>query len=59
VKSDDDDDDDDDMRTVALFNERTQYELVPADKFKEMLVERHEKNGHLCDLYFANPTSSG
>lgn len=45
---------DDDLRTVALNNDRNQYELVLADKIKQLLVERHDKNGHLFDVFFAN-----
>ncbi|KRE92927.1 restriction endonuclease subunit R [Nocardioides sp. Soil774] len=47
--------DDDEMRDVALHNDRSQYELVLAEKIKQFLVERHDKNGHLFDLFFANP----
>jgi type I restriction enzyme R subunit len=46
---------DDDMRGVALNNDRSQYELVLAEKIKQLLVERHSKNGALFDLFFANP----
>jgi type I restriction enzyme R subunit len=46
---------DDEMRDVALHNDRSQYELVLAEKIKEFLVQRHDKNGHLFDLFFANP----
>ena len=46
---------DDEMRTVALNNDRNQYQLVLAEKIKQLLVERHEANGHLFDLFFANP----
>ena len=46
---------DDDLRTVALNNDRSQYELVLAERIKQLLVERHGKNGHLFDIFFANP----
>ncbi|WP_322973079.1 type I restriction endonuclease subunit R [Gordonia pseudamarae] len=46
---------DDDMQAVALHNDRSQYELVLEEKIKEFLLERHEKNGELFDLFFANP----
>ncbi|RYC10561.1 type I restriction endonuclease subunit R [Nocardioides zhouii] len=46
---------DEDMKTVALNNDRSQYELVLANKVKELMVARHEKNGHLFDLFFAKP----
>lgn len=46
---------DDDMKTVALNNDRSQYELVLETKLKEFLVARHEKNGHLFELFFSNP----
>lgn len=45
---------DDDLRTVALNNDRSQYELVLAEKIKQLLVDRHAKNGHLFDVFFAN-----
>ena len=41
--------------TVALNNDRSQYELVLESKVKEFLVDRHEKNGQLFDLFFSNP----
>jgi type I restriction enzyme R subunit len=47
--------DDDDMRAVAENNDRGQYRLVLEQKIKELLVDRHEKNGMLFDLFFANP----
>ena len=47
--------DDEEMRTVALNNDRSQYELVLAEKIKQLLVDRHEANGHLFDMFFANP----
>jgi type I restriction enzyme R subunit len=47
--------DDEEMRDVALNNDRTQYELVLAERIKDFLVERQDKNGHLFDLFFANP----
>ena len=46
---------DDDMRAVAVNNDRTQYELVLAEKVKQLVLERHDKNGQLFDLFFANP----
>jgi len=46
---------DDDLRTVALNNDRSQYELVLSERIKALLVERHDKNGHLFDIFFANP----
>jgi type I restriction enzyme R subunit len=45
---------DDDMRTVAQNNDRSQYELVLTERIKQLLVERHDKNGQLFDLFFAN-----
>ena len=47
--------DDDEMRDVALHNDRSQYELVLAERIKEFLVQRHDANGALFDLFFANP----
>ncbi|YAL83400.1 hypothetical protein ACMYYO_00950 [Dermacoccaceae bacterium W4C1] len=46
---------DEDMKVVALNNDRSQYELVLANKVKDLLVSRHEKNGHLFDLFFSSP----
>ena len=46
---------DDDLSTMALNNNRIQYALVPAQRIKQLLVERHGKNGHLFDIFFANP----
>ena len=46
---------DDDMRAVAENNDRSQYRLVLEQKIKDMLVDRHEKNGMLFDFFFANP----
>ena len=36
-------------------NDRSQYELVLAEKIKQLLVDRQDKNGQLFDLFFANP----
>ena len=46
---------DDDMRAVAEHNDRSQYRMVLEQRIKDLLVERHEKNGVLFDLFFANP----
>jgi len=46
---------DDDMRAVAENNDRSQYRMVLEQKIKDLLVDRHEKNGMLFDLFFANP----
>ena len=46
---------DDDMRAVALNNDRSQYELVLEERIKEFLVTRHNDNGALFDMFFANP----
>ena len=46
---------DDEMRAVAQNNDRSQYELVLQQKIKDLLVERHDKNGVLFDMFFANP----
>jgi type I restriction enzyme R subunit len=47
--------DDDEMREVAQNNDRSQYEMVLEQKIKDLLLDRHEKNGVLFDLFFANP----
>ena len=47
--------DDDDMRAVAQNNDKGQYRMVLEQKIKDLLVDRHEKNGLLFDLFFANP----
>ncbi len=46
---------DDEMRAVAENNDRSQFEMVLDQKVKDLLVDRHEKNGILFDLFFANP----
>jgi len=46
---------DEDMRAVAEHNDRSQYRMVLEQKIKDLLVDRHEKNGMLFDLFFANP----
>ncbi|MGL5850363.1 MAG: type I restriction enzyme subunit R domain-containing protein, partial [Phycicoccus sp.] len=47
------------MRVVAEHNDRSQYEMVLEQKVKDLLVDRHEKNGVLFDLFFANPDFHG
>lgn len=46
---------DDQMRAVAENNDRSQYEQVLWQKIKDLVVERHDKNGVLFDMFFANP----
>lgn len=46
---------DDEMAVVALHNDRNQYQLVLEEKVKELLLDRHEKNGELFSQFFANP----
>ena len=46
---------DGEMRDVALNNDRSQFEMVLEQKVKDLLVDRHDKNGVLFDLFFANP----
>ncbi len=46
---------DPDMEAVAQNNDRSQYRMVLEDKIKDLLLDRHEKNGVLFDLFFANP----
>lgn len=46
---------DDEMREVALHNDRSQFEMVLEQKVKELLLDRHDQNGGLLDLFFANP----
>ena len=43
------------MEAVAVNNDRSQYEMVLEQKVKDLLLDRHEKNGVLFDLFFANP----
>ena len=43
------------MRAVAVHNDRSQFEMVLEQKIKDLLVDRHEKNGVLFDMFFANP----
>lgn len=46
---------DDEMQTVALHNDRSQFELILQEKVKELLMQRHDKNGELFSQFFANP----
>ena len=46
---------DEEMREVALNNDRSQFEMVLEQKVKDLLIDRHDKNGVLFDLFFANP----
>lgn len=46
---------DDEMREVAENNDRRQFELVLEERIKQLLLERHDKNGALFDMFFANP----
>ncbi|KAA1415353.1 type I restriction endonuclease subunit R [Nocardioides humilatus] len=46
---------DDELRTVALHNDRSHFELVLRKRLDDMIVDRHEANGVLFDAYFANP----
>ncbi|GAA4722319.1 DEAD/DEAH box helicase family protein [Pedococcus ginsenosidimutans] len=46
---------DTDMEAVAQHNDRSQYQMVLEQKIKDLLLDRHEKNGVLFDLFFANP----
>ena len=51
---------DDEMREVALNNDRSQFEMVLEQKVKDLIVDRHDKNGSLIfDLFFANPDVHG
>ena len=46
---------DDELRTVAQHNDRSQFELILEQKIKDLLVDRHEANDKLFDLFFSNP----
>lgn len=46
---------DDEMRSIALDNDRPQYEVALESKVKDLLLERHESNGVLFDAFFDNP----
>ena len=46
---------DEEMREVALNNDRSQFEMVLEQKVKDLLIDRHDKNGVLFDMFFANP----
>jgi type I restriction enzyme R subunit len=46
---------DEEMRAVALNNDRSQFQMVLEQKVKDLLIDRHDKNGVLFDLFFANP----
>ncbi|OZF33041.1 restriction endonuclease subunit R [Rhodococcus sp. 14-2483-1-1] len=43
------------MQAVAVHNDRSQFELVLEQKVKDLLLDRHEKNAVLFDMFFANP----
>lgn len=47
--------DDPEMRAVAENNDRSQFRMVLEEKIKELLLDRHEKNAVLFDMFFANP----
>ncbi|WP_181641547.1 type I restriction endonuclease subunit R, partial [Nocardioides massiliensis] len=46
---------DEDMKTVALHNDRSQYELVLAEKIDKFVLDRQGKNDHLFDMFFSHP----
>ena len=46
--------DDEEMAAVALNNDRSQFELILDERIKELIVDRHSKNGVLFDLFFSN-----
>ncbi|MGD8148688.1 type I restriction endonuclease subunit R [Ornithinimicrobium sp. Y1694] len=46
---------DEEMRDVALHNDRSQFEMVMEQRVKDLLIERHDKNGVLFDMFFSNP----
>lgn len=46
---------DPEMEAVAINNDRGQYEMVLEGRIKDLLLDRHEKNGVLFDMFFANP----
>jgi len=46
---------DEDMKTVALHNDRSQYELVLAEKIDKFVLDRQGKNDHLFDMFFSRP----
>ncbi len=43
------------MREVAQNNDRSKFEMVLEQKVKDLLIDRHDKNGVLFDLFFSNP----
>lgn len=46
--------DDEDMKAVALHNDRSQFDLILDERIKDLIVDRHSKNGVLFDLFFTN-----
>ncbi len=46
---------DEDMKTVALHNDRSQYELVLSEKIDKFVLDRQGKNDHLFDMFFSKP----
>ncbi len=45
----------DTMRAVALDNDRSGYELALEQYIGDALIDRHEANGHLVDMFFEKP----
>lgn len=46
--------DDEEMKAVALYNDRSQFELLLDERVKDLVVDRHAKNGVLFELFFSN-----
>lgn len=44
--------DDEQLRTIALHNDLSAFELVLADRLGNLILERHDGNGSLVDMYF-------
>lgn len=46
---------DPEMKAIAQENDKAQFTVALEAKIKDLIVERHEANGHLFDAYFDNP----
>jgi type I restriction enzyme R subunit len=47
--------DDESLKTVALNNDREQYQVVLEKKAEDLILDRHEANGELFSAFFERP----
>lgn len=45
----------DELREIAQHNDQSGYELVLADLLGRLILERHDGNGALVDMFFEEP----